>query len=69
MAFQFFKKDTFKPTTYICLLATSHLKFKENDINRPSPQDVIYKNWQMTLQTSNPREKTVTGDGIYASIF
>lgn len=44
LAFQFFKKDTFKPTTYICLLATSHLKFKENDINRPPPQDVIYKN-------------------------
>lgn len=33
--FNSFKKDTFKPTTYICLLATSHLKFKENDKQTP----------------------------------
>lgn len=33
------------------------------------PPDVIYKNWQMTAQTSSPREKPVTGDDFDSNIF
>jgi hypothetical protein len=33
------------------------------------PQDVIYKNWQMTASTPNQRNKPVTGDDLDSKIF